>query len=445
MRPKLGLTIAKRRNGILVTALAACLAATACTSTTPTITGAQPEQSTEAANPLTITVSPDNGAGSMPASTEVGIKIGGGGSVTDVTVVNATTGQPVSGALRADGTTWVPADPLAYGTQFTATVTARSSADQAKTQTATTTFSTMGQPGHETGTGLYMFDGETVGVAMPVVIEFDEEVPEEARAGVQQRLFVTTDPPQPGVWHWASGRQVWYRAPDYWKPGTTITVRSALQGVPTGNGSYGDSDRRATVTVGNKVFMDVDNESKQMNVFVDDQLTNTMPVSLGKPDTPSSSGAMVLMTKEATRTFDTRGEPNGGYVVDVNWAMRLTWGGEFIHAAPWSVGQQGNSNVSHGCVNMSDGNSAWLFGIAHVGDPIIVRGTEVPLSNGNGWTAWNQTWAEYVQGSALPVDPALATQPGVDPATGKMPPAPAPAPSQTSAPQVPAAQPAPTR
>ena len=85
------------------------------------------------------------------------------------------------------------------------------------------------------------------GVAMPVVIEFDTEVPEEARAGVQRRLFVTTNPPQPGVWHWPSGRQVWYRAPVYWQPGTTISVRAALAGVPMGNGSYGDTDRSATV------------------------------------------------------------------------------------------------------------------------------------------------------------------------------------------------------
>jgi lipoprotein-anchoring transpeptidase ErfK/SrfK len=423
-----------------VTALAVCLAATGCTSA-PTVSGA-PEQGAAPVNPLTLTVSPDNGVGGMPASTEVGIKVGNG-SVTDVTVVNTATGQPIGGTMRPDGTTWVPNEPLAYATQYTATATARSNEDESKTQTATTTFSTMGQPGRQTGTGLYLFDGETVGVGMPVVIEFDDEVPVEARAGVQQRLFVTTNPPQPGVWSWPSGHQVWYRAPDYWKPGTTITVRSGLQGVPTGNGSYGDSDRRATVTVGNKVFLDVDNGSKQMSVFVDDQLVNTVPVSLGKPSTPSSSGAMVLMTKEPTRTFDTRGEPDGGYVVDVNWAMRLTWGGEFIHAAPWSVGQQGNTNVSHGCINMSDGNSAWLFNLAHVGDPVIVRGTEVALSNGNGWTAWNQTWADYVRGSALPVDPALAAQPGIEPATGKM--APGPTASAPAVPQVPAAQPSPTR
>jgi hypothetical protein len=210
-----------------------------------------------------------------------------------------------------------------------------------------------------------------------------------------------------------------------------------------GNGSYGDSDRWATATVGNKVFMQIDNATKQIQVYVDDQLVRTSPVSLGKASTPSSSGFMVLMTKEATRTFDTRGEPNGGYVVDVNWAMRLTWGGEFIHAAPWSVGDQGHRNVSHGCVNMSDAESRWLFDTAHIGDPIIVKGTEVAIDHGNGWTAWNVGWSEYVKGSALPVPPDLAAAPGVDPVTGALPP---PAVSATPAPpQVPAVQPTPSR
>src|SRR5512147_2312043 len=125
MRPILGLTLAKRRNGILVAALATCLAASACTSTSPAATGAPQPESTAAKGPLTLTVSPDNGVAGMPASTEIGITVGNG-SVTDVAVVNAATGQPVSGAMRADGTTWVPAEPLAYGTQYTATATARS-------------------------------------------------------------------------------------------------------------------------------------------------------------------------------------------------------------------------------------------------------------------------------------------------------------------------------
>jgi len=69
-------------------------------------------------------------------------------------------------------------------------------------------------------------------------------------------------------------------------------------------------------------------------------------------------------------------------------------------------------NVSHGCVNLSTENAAWLFERAKIGDPVIVKGTEVQLEHGNGWTAWNVSWEEFVAGSALPqpdAGPAPAT------------------------------------
>jgi lipoprotein-anchoring transpeptidase ErfK/SrfK len=369
--------------------------------------------------PFTFAIGPDAGAAGLPISTEVAVRLTGG-SVTEVSLTKAGAAEKVAGSMRADGTSWVPDAPLAFNTPYEASVTAKST-DGAKTETLKTSFTTMGRFGRETGTGLYLFDGQTVGVGMPVVVEFVQSVPEQYRAGVQSRLFVTTDPPQPGVWHWASGKQVWYRAPDYWRPGTTISVRAALRGVPSGDGRYGDTDRSATVTVGRRILMDVDNATKHMKVFQDGVLVKDVPVSLGKPSTPSSSGHMVVMSKHYEHTFDTRGEPNGGYVVDVNYAMRVTWGGEFIHAAPWSVNDQGVRNVSHGCVNMATPNAEWLFNQANIGDPIIVRGTEVQLENGNGWTAWNITWAQYVQGSALPVPPEIAALPGVDPLTGASP------------------------
>ena len=110
---------------------------------------------------------------------------------------------------------------------------------------------------------------------------------------------------------------------------------------------------------------------------------------------------MVLMTKEPTRTFDTRGEPNGGYVVDVNWAMRLTWGGEFIHAAPWSVGSQGYANVSHGCTGMSTANAGWLYNMTQRGDVVEYTGTDRPMEFTNGYGDWNEDFATYAKGSAL--------------------------------------------
>jgi lipoprotein-anchoring transpeptidase ErfK/SrfK len=264
----------------------------------------------------------------------------------------------------------------------------------------------MSKPSKEVGTGLYLFDDKTYGVAMPVVVEFHPGIAAKDRASVQKRLFVSTDPPQPGTWYWVSnGSQAYYRAPEYWKSGTKMTVRIGVGGHPMGSGRYGDMDRKATVKIGSRFEMKVDNKTKQMTVFKDEKLVKTIPVSLGKKSTPSSSGTMVVMEKLESTTFDTRDDPDPAnrYVTEIDFAQRLTWGGEFIHAAPWSENVQGRSNVSHGCVNVSTANAKWLFNETKVGDPITIAGTERKITPGNGWTAWSLSWKEFVKGSALPV------------------------------------------
>jgi lipoprotein-anchoring transpeptidase ErfK/SrfK len=305
---------------------------------------------------------------------------------------------------------------------YTATVVATSVAGQATTKTIS--FATRKDQGNGIGSGLYMFEGKTYGVAMPVVVEFTPGIPEKDRAAVQRRLFVTTDPPQPGVWAWVDGgTQAFYRAPEYWKPGTKIKVRAALEGIPLSNGRVGNEDRRANVTIGDKFEMKVDNKTKKMQVLKNDKLIKTFPVSLGKASTPSSSGTLVVMDKQEHTVFDTLEElgPEEGYRTEIDYAQRLTWGGEFIHSAPWSVGDQGVRNVSHGCVNLAPQNASWLFGQTRVGDPITIKGTERKLENGNGWTAWNMTWAQYIKGSALPVPAALKPAPAAKPATAATP------------------------
>jgi lipoprotein-anchoring transpeptidase ErfK/SrfK len=362
---------------------------------------------TQSTAPVTLTITPKDGTTDLPISTEIGTRTSG--DITEVTLI-AAGGDEVAGDLRTDGSSWVPARPLAPSTTYTASVTATGEAGG--TTSAETTFSTMAEPGVRTGTGLYLFDGDTYGVAMPVVVEFLTPVPEEYRGDVQRRMFVTTDPPQPGVWHWVPwGTAAFYRAPEYWRPGTVISVRIALDGHPTGEGRYGDADRGATVTIGRKLEMKVHNKSKQLSVWRDGELARKIPVSLGKASTPSSYGHMVVMSKERTTVFDTFAElgPREGYRIDISYAMRLTWGGEFIHAAPWSVADQGVRNVSHGCINMSMKNARWLFHQALVGDPVIVTGTGAALEPGNGWTAWDMSWEEFAAGSALPVPDELAT------------------------------------
>lgn len=363
-----------------------------------------------AAPPQTLPVSPATGKKDVPVSAEITAKVPGS-KITAVSMREAG-GKDVAGAVSADGSAWVPGKTLKYNKEYEASVTATDGSGQ--TQTGTTKFTTMGKPSRKTGSGLYMFDGNTYGVAMPVVVEFIPGIKKKDRAGVQKRMFVQTDPPQPGAWHWvSSGTQAYYRAPEYWKPGTKLSVRIGIGGHPTGDGRYGEQDRTATAKIGRSLVMKVENKTKKMTVLEDGKTIRTIPVSLGKSSTPSSSGTMVVMEKKEQTVFDTRAELGSeGYVTDISYAQRITWSGQYIHSAPWSVGSQGRTNVSHGCVNVSPSNARWLFDKTLVGDPITVKGTGDPLDAGNGWTAWDMSWKEFVKGSALPVPEDLASAQG---------------------------------
>ncbi|MGC1214734.1 MAG: Ig-like domain-containing protein [Micromonospora sp.] len=366
-------------------------------------TAAEATASPSQAAVLPLGVTPADGADDRPVSSEISAKIPGGGTVTKVVLATAD-GDTVEGRMRRDGSSWVPSKALKYNTRYTATVTGTGT--DGRTHRGTSTFTTMAKPKSMIGSGLYMFSGKTYGVAMPVVAEFSPGIPKKDRAAVQKRMFVQTDPPQPGAWHWLyNGTQAYYRAPEYWKPGTTITVRLALAGIPLSNGRYGNVDRTATAKIGRSFEMKVDNATKRMTVYQDGAVIRTLAVSLGKKSTPSSSGTMVVMEKKESTVFDTRDEPDpdNQYVTKIDFAQRLTWGGEYIHAAPWSEGVQGRENVSHGCVNVSMANGRWLFDRTLIGDPVTVRGTERRLVPGNGWTAWSMSWPEFVEGSALPV------------------------------------------
>jgi lipoprotein-anchoring transpeptidase ErfK/SrfK len=393
------------RTWAIFAALAAALLA-AASGDAPNLVMTSAALPSPSAPPLTIALTPTDGTQYQPVSTEIGVA-GAGTAINGVSVSTAS-GTPVAGALRDDGSAWMPTRPLAYATSYRATAVLTS--PNGRVTTATTRFTTMARPSSFVTSGLYLFDGRTYGVAMPVVAEFSPGVPAADRAAVQRRMFVRTDPPQPGAWHWLpDGTQAYYRAPHYWKPQTTISVRLALEGIPLSNDRYGRRDHIATARIGRAFEMWVDNTTKTMTVYEDGTQTRIIPVSLGKRSTPSSSGTMVVMDKLERTIFDTRDEPDPAnrYVVEIDHAQRLTWDGEFIHAAPWSVDALGRRNVSHGCLNVSTENAEWLFAKTKIGDPVTVVGTERRIASGNGWTAWNLSWPDFAAGSALPVPAGL--------------------------------------
>nr|WP_231953554.1 Ig-like domain-containing protein [Actinoplanes derwentensis] len=318
---------------------------------------------------------------------------------TDVVVTNAK-GTEVKGTLDKDKNVWVPSDSLAWGTKYTVTVT--SPAAEGKTNTTSSAFTTMKEPSKIVRVTSFLGDGQTVGVGMPLIMKFARSIPEKYRAEVERRMTVTATPAQEGTWRWISATEVHYRPKTYWEAGTKIFYNVQLKGVQIGDGWYGRSNLTVDLKIGREMIMTVSNKTKKMTVKQDGKVIKTIPVSLGKKSTPSSSGTMVVMEKAAHTVFDTTDEdPVNGYKTPIDWAQRITYSGQFIHAAPWSEGKQGNTNVSHGCVNVSEALGEWLFGKTLMGDVITVTGTEEKLKNGNGWTDWNMSWEEYKKGSYL--------------------------------------------
>jgi hypothetical protein len=82
-------------------------------------------------------------------------------------------------------------------------------------------------------------------------------------------------------------------------------------------------------------------------------------------------------------------------------SVRITYSGDYLHDAFWSVGEQGFSNVSHGCVNMSPADAAIYYKMAVPGDPVKITGSPKAGTWDNGWTMWFLSWKRWVRGSAL--------------------------------------------
>ncbi|MGX6602312.1 Ig-like domain-containing protein [Micromonosporaceae bacterium Da 78-11] len=315
--------------------------------------------------------------------------------------VTAPDGSEVKGTLDKDDKVWKPESALKWDTKYTVTV--KGTESEGKGDTTTSAFTTMAKPSKQVRVTSFLGDNQTVGVGMPLIVKFSRAIPTKYRGEVERRMTVTATPAQEGTWHWTSPTEVHYRPKVFWKAYSKVFYKVQLAGVPLGDDYYGRSDLTVDFKVGRSFVMTVSNKTKKMTVKQDGKVVNTIPVSLGKAATPSSSGTMVVIEKKRHTVFDTMEElgPEKGYRTEIDFAQRITWSGQFIHAAPWSEGKQGKVNVSHGCVNVSEAMGAWLFSRTLMGDPITVTGTEEKLKNGNGWTDWNVSYDEYKKGSYL--------------------------------------------
>lgn len=336
------------------------------------------------------------------------------GRLADVTVTGPK--GALKGTLSPDATTWTAdTGDLAYGAQYAVSATAVDS--RGASTTSSSSFRTI-RPKHLVHASVSPSNGSTVGVGTPITVNFD--APVKDRAAVENAMIVRTPTALTGAWAWKSDTQAIFRPQEYWPGHIPVQVDINLLGVTTGKGAYGAGDETTSFTTGPAMIIKVDAATDHAHVYRDGELIRTIPVTTGKPGFETRSGTLIITTKETQRIMDAA---TGGtdktdpeyYRLMVRYAMRITNSGEFLHAAPWSVGSQGRANVSHGCVGMSTENAQWLFDNASLGDVVEITGTSVPQNLGNGVTVWTETWDQWLAQSSngavqTVADPSLAPE-----------------------------------
>ncbi|MEU4496861.1 Ig-like domain-containing protein [Streptomyces sp. NBC_00210] len=369
------------------------------------------EAAAKDASKARITISPKNG--STNASINNGTKVTvSDGTLTQVTMT-AAGGKVVKGTLAGDGKSWQPDEQLDRSATYKISATAKDSdGREAHENSSFTTVS----PANSFIGNFTPEDGSTVGVGMPVSINFNKAITN--KKAVQSGITVSSSSGQEVVGHWFNGQRLDFRPDQYWQEGSTVTLKLKLDGVEGANGVFGVQQKTVTFKIGRNQVSTVDASAKTMTVTQDGKTIKTIPISAGAPDNPTYNGQMVISEKFKETRMDgstvgfKKKDGKGEYdIKDVPHAMRLSTSGTFLHGNYWGADSIfGSANTSHGCVGLNDVKgagdpgqpAAWMFDNSMVGDVVIVKNSQDrTIQPDNGLNGWNMSWSAWKAGSAV--------------------------------------------
>jgi lipoprotein-anchoring transpeptidase ErfK/SrfK len=364
--------------------------------------GSSKQSQTQAPPPKpTVTYRPGAGAGDVVPTAPIGADVRDGW-FQRVALTNPE-GKVIAGLMNHDRTSFNITEPLGYNVQYTwnGSVVGR----DGTTAPVAGNFTTV-KPTNTIGGQFQLADGQTVGIAAPVILQFDGSISD--KASVERAFTVTCDPPTEGSWAWlpdeAKGSRAHWRTKEYYQPGTKVNVAAKVYGVPFGDGAYGAEDVSLSFTIGRRQIVKAEAGSHRIQVTTDGGVIMDFPCSYGEADKPRNitrNGVHVVSEKYQDFYMS---NPAAGYAnIHERYAVRISNNGEFIHANPASSGAQGNTNVTNGCINLSTGDAQQYFNSAIYGDPVEVTGTSIALSYADGdiWD-WAVDWDTWVSMSALP-------------------------------------------
>ncbi|SBS76955.1 ErfK/YbiS/YcfS/YnhG family protein [uncultured Mycobacterium sp.] len=389
-------------------------AAPRCPENCRTEAAARNPQPAPSKDPAAVALTPADGATDVDPLSGITV-VANSGMLTHVTMVNDAD-KPVPGVVTPDFKTWKPTVALGYGRTYTLRVDARGPGGVPSTMSST--FQTL-VPSDQSEVYLttsagHPLDGGRFGIGTVVVAHFDEPIAD--RASAERRLSVTTNPPVRGSWYWVDDQNAHWRPEKYYAPGTSVTVHADVYGVPLGEGLYGEEDAAATFTIADAHVSVADDNTKQVSVFDNGTLVRTMPTSMGRGGSETIDGqTLTFWTPPGVYTVMDKANPvimdsstyglpinsRLGYRETIPYATRISPDGIYLHQLNATVWAQGNTDTSHGCLNLSSDNAAWFYDFSVPGDVVEVHNTGGPplaLTQNGDWTL---PWAEWLKGSAL--------------------------------------------
>jgi lipoprotein-anchoring transpeptidase ErfK/SrfK len=377
--------------------------------------GPAPRAPTDPAALASIKVEPAPGARDIDPVAPVSVTAQSG-TLTDVQMINDA-GKRVDGALTPDNVAWHPVVPLGYAHTYTITINSRGPGGKPGRQSVS--FTTLTPPNQtklsfRTTSEAALADGGTYGVGVVIVAHFDESIANRAEA--ERRLIVTTSPPVTGSWYWVDDQNAHWRPEHYYSPGMTVTAEAKIYGIPLAQGLFGQQDERVSFKIGESHVSVADDRTKQVSVFRNGTLVRTMPTSMGMGGTEQIGGrTLSFWTPPGIYTVLDKGNPvvmdsstfglpknsRLGYRETINYATRISIDGIYMHQLDATVWAQGNTNTSHGCLNLNADNAKWFYDFSVPGDVVEVRNTGGPplaLQQNGDWTV---PWDQWRKGSAL--------------------------------------------
>ncbi|MFD8763373.1 Ig-like domain-containing protein [Streptomyces mirabilis] len=415
------MTDSKRRKGLTAASalLGGVLVLSACSSGGGSKASASDGETSQAqadaaaakkSSQAQIKITPADGSDNASINNAAAVTVSKG-TLTAVTMTTAS-GTPVSGQISADKKSWKPTSALDRATTYKVAAEATDSAGLVAHENAS--FTTV-SPANSFIGNFTPEDGSTVGVGMPVSINFNKAITN--KAAVQKGITVSSSSGQEVVGHWFNANRLDFRPENYWIGGSTVTLKLNLDGVQGASGVYGVQQKTVTFKIGRNQVSIVDAQSKTMKVTQDGKTIKTIPISSGSPEHKTYQGQMVISEKfKETRMNGstvgfTKTDGKGEYdIKDVPHAMRLSNSGTFIHGNYWGAKSIfGAVNTSHGCVGLSDTKgagdpntpAAWFYDHSLIGDVVVVKNTgDKTIAPDNGLNGWNLSWSAWKAGSA---------------------------------------------